>query len=210
MPAKITAQLLLENKRKTWGFVAQFVVFIFGILGSFLLPPPGWATSGDQRVVRLGQFIVAVLVGLIFLLVQRWNRKQHVSRWVLLTITFLALSVVAFFGYQHLLDTRTCRYADDTVVIGTRYTEHVQSYLSENPNSTCASLLEDFAGKSEDIWTRESIDNSRYILAGTYIINLPLFTICVIAVVQAIYCSTRERRSRTSAKKSRGPQPRNP
>ena len=203
MPARITPQRWLENTRKTWGFVAQFVVFIFGILGSFLLPPPGWATtSGDQRVVRLGQFIVAVLVGLILLLVQRWNKKQHVSRWVLLTVTFLALAIAAFFAYQHLLDTRTCRYAGQTVVIGTRYAEQVKSYLNENPNSTCSSLLEDFAGESEDIWTRESIDCSRYILAGIYIINLPLFTICVIAVVQAIYCGTRERRRRTSSKKS--------
>jgi hypothetical protein len=190
MPPNVTLKTWLKDTKKTWGLVTQFAVFIFGVVGSFLLPPPGWASSGGNKtVVRLAQFIVAVLVGLIFLLVQRWNKRKHVSRWAIFAILFLALSVSAFFVYQHLLDTRTCQYVNDAVVIGTRYTEHAQSYLRENPNSTCSSLLDDFAGKAEDIWTKDSINQSRYILASTYILNLPLFTICIIAVVQALYCS---------------------
>lgn len=204
MSAKLSPQRWLENTKKTWGFVTQFAVFIFGILGSFLLPPPGWATtSGDQTVVRLGQFVVAVLVGLIFLLVQRWNKKQHVARWVVFTVVFLVLSVAAFFAYQYFLDTRTCRYADQTVVIGTRYTEQAQLYVVEKPNATCTSLLEDAAGQSDDIWTKDSINNSRYVLASIYILNLPLFTICVISVVQAVYCGSREKRKRKRSTNSR-------
>ena len=190
MSDTLTPQRWFETTKKTWGVVTEFAVFIFGVVGSFLLPPPGWASSrGDTTVVRLAQFIVAVLVGLIFLLVQKWNRKKHVVRWATFTIVFLVLSVSAISGYQHLLDTHTCEYANQALVIGTRYTEHAQSYVRENPNSTCTTLLEDFAGKAEDIWTKDSINNSRYILAGSYILTLPLFTICIIAVVQALYCS---------------------
>lgn len=190
MLAKLTPQNWLKSTKTTWAQVTQFAVFILGVVGSFLLPPPGWASSGGNKIlVRLAQFIVAVLVGLIFLLVQRWNKKKHVGRWALLGIVFLTLSVSAFFAYQHFLDTRTCPYAGQTVVIGTHYTEHGQSYVSENPNSTCTALLEDFAGEVEDIWTKDSINKSRYIMAGLYILNLPLFTICIIAVVQALSCS---------------------
>ncbi len=187
MPAKLTAQSWLKSTKKTWAFVTEFAVFILGVVGSFLLPPPGWASSGGSTtLVRLAQFIVAVLVGLIFLLVQRWNKKKHVGRWASFAIVFLGLSVSAFFAYQHFLDTRTCPYAGQIVVIGTHYTAHGQSYVSENPNSTCTGLLEDFAGEAEDIWAKDSLNKSRYVLAGLYILNLPLFTICIIAVVQAL------------------------
>ncbi len=190
MPAKFTLQSYLKNIRTTWAQITQFVVFILGVVGSFLLPPPGWASvDGNKVLVRLAQFIVAVLVGLIFLLVQRWNKKKHMGRWALFAIVFLALSVSAFFAYQHFLDTRTCPYAGRIVVIGTHYTEHGKSYVSENPNSTCTGFLEDFAGEAEDIWTKDSINKSRYILAGLYILSIPLFTICIIAVVQALACS---------------------
>lgn len=114
-----------------------------------------------------------------------------------MTIIALVLSLSAFFLYQRLLDRRTCQYANLPVVIGTRYTQHAQSYVREN--STCSDLLEDFGGKAEDIWTQESIDNSRYVLALTYILTLPLFMICMISVIQAVHCQSIRRKSSTNA-----------
>lgn len=191
MPDTLTSQKWLAYTKKTWGLLMQIAVFILGIASSFLVPPPGWASSsGDKTVVRLGQFIVAVLVGLIFLLVQKWNKKKHSRRWAVLTIVFLILSVAAFFAYQRLLDTRTCQYAGQAVVIGSQYTEDAQTYMkTESPGATCETLLKDYAGQREEIWPRASIDRSRYILAGGYVLTLPLLTICIIAVVQALYCS---------------------
>lgn len=192
MTDTLTSQNWLDHTKKIWGLLMQFAVFILGIAGTFLLPPPGWASSsGDKTVVRLGQFIVAVLVGLIFLLVQKWNKKKHTKRWALLTIMFLVLSVGAFFVYQQLLDTRTCQYDGHAVVIGTQYTEATQTYINdESPGATCEKLLKDNpTGTVDEIWTRDSINRSRYVLAGGYISTLPLLTICIIAVVQALYCS---------------------
>src|SRR5688500_7281765 len=181
MSANLTSQNWLASAKKIWGLLMQVPVFILGVASTFLVAPPGWVTSaGDKTVVRLGKFIVAVLAGLIFLLVQKWNKKKHAGRWAMLTIVFLSLSILAFFVYQHLLNTRTCQYAGQAVVIGTKYTEHGHSYLRETPNSTCSSLLDDFSGKTDDIWTQDSINTSRYILAGSYILTLPLLTICII------------------------------
>lgn len=179
----------LKSTKKTWGLLTQFAVFILGVVGSFIFPPPGWASSGDKTLVRLGQFIIAVLVGLMFLLVQNWNKKQHVGRWALLALFFLVLSISSFFGYKHFQDTRTCQYDGQTVVIGTSYTDAGKDDFNTTPNATCEVLIRDFVGVTADVWTKESIDKSRYILAGAYILNLPLFTICIIAVVQAISCS---------------------
>jgi hypothetical protein len=194
MSANATPLSWLKGTKRSWGLLAEVAVFIFGVVGGFVFPPPGWASADDKTLVRLGQFIVAVLAGLIFLVVQRWNRKKHVRRWAALAGAFLVLSVLAFFAYQHLLDTRTCLYARKQLVIGTQYTIHAETYARDNPNSTCTSLLEDFAGQAEDIWTKDSINNSRYILAGVYILTLPMFTVCIISVVQALYCSQSNRR----------------
>jgi hypothetical protein len=57
----------------------------------------------------------------------------------------------------------------------------------------------DVAGATEAIWTAESINRRRLILAATYVCCLPLFTLCLIAVVQAIQCGgqmTRTKRAR--------------
>jgi hypothetical protein len=130
------------------------------------------------------------LAGLIFLVVQKWNRKEHVPRWAILAFVFLIISVLSYFGYQHFLDTRTCNYDEQSVVIGTTLTPQAQEDIKETPNPSCETLLQDFAGKADDVWTRDSINGSRYLLAATYITCLPLFMICIISLVQALSCAT--------------------
>ena len=74
----------------------------------------------------------------------------------------------------------------EKVVIGSVYTPQGLSYTEKNPKISCDDLVADFPGKPEDIWTRDSINRRRLILAATYVSCLPLFTICLIAVVQAV------------------------
>jgi MFS family permease len=197
MASSATTSAWLESIKSTWGTLAGFGVFIFGIVGSFVLPPPGWVSSaGDKPLVNLAQFVVSVLAGLILIFVHKWQRKKDLKRWALIAIGSLALSLAAYFSYQHFLDTRTCEYFEHSVVIGSAYTQQAQDYVRETVNTSCSMLLADFAGRPEDIWTQQSINRSRYILALSYITIMPLLTVCVIAVVQALYCATLSRRGR--------------
>jgi hypothetical protein len=199
-----TTSSWLENIKSTWSTLATFAVFIFGIAGTFVLPPPGWATNaGDKPLVNLAQFVVSVLAGLILIFVHRWQRKKDLARWAVIAIGSLVLTLAAYFSYQHFLDTRTCNYFDQSMVIGAVYTQQAQDYVRETVNSSCSTLLEDFAGRAEDVWTRESINHSRYILALSYILIMPLLTVCVIAVVQALYCATPGSRKRLKPATSR-------
>lgn len=200
MSVNSTPQSWFESIKKTWSGIAQLAIFIFGIVGTFLLPPPGWAAGdGQTGLVRLGQFIVAVLCGLIFILIRKWNQRKHVARWAVIAASFLVFAVAAYFGYQRSLDARTCKYDTQTMVIGSAYTAQAQNYVRDVPEATCESLLEDFAGKAEDIWTKDSINNSRYILALTYIGSLPLFTVCIIALVQTLSCLTGDKADQVAA-----------
>ena len=190
----------LENIKSTWGMLAGFAVFLFGIVGSFVLPPPGWVSSGGEKpLVNLAQFLVTVLAGLILIFVHKWQRKKDLTRWALIAIGSLILLLAAYFSYQHFLDTRTCKYFENSLVIGSVYTQQAQDYVRGAVNSSCSTLLEDFAGKADDVWTQDSINRSRYILALSYILMMPLLVVCVIAVVQSVYCLTPGKRGRLKA-----------
>jgi len=156
-----------------------------------LLPPPVGISEQQNKVwVRLGQFVVAVLVGLVFVLALKWGRKRHANRWWIVSSAALILSIAAFFVYQHLLQSWTCNYFDVKVVVGTTYTQPGQNYINRNPGIPCDTLVEDFLGRTEEIWENQTINRRRLILAGTYVACLPLFTICLIGVIQAIECVT--------------------
>ena len=172
--------------------LTQGALWLCGILGGFLLPPPvGFSTSDDKIWLRLGQFVIAVMLGLVFLTTQRWNQPRHSLRWGGAAAVSLAIAVTAFFCYQQLMLAWTCNYGGDKTVIGSVFTPHGLSYRQKNPEISYDELVGDFAGRTDEIWTRESINRHGLILAATYVSCLPLFTICLIAVVQAIQCSGR-------------------
>ena len=182
----------LQQSRKSWLVLAQGSLWVGGILGGFLLPPPVGVLPSDEKIwLRLGQFIVAVVLGLIFFAVRRWNQPRHALKWCGVALLLLAVGLAAFFRYQQLTLAWTGLYAGDKVVIGSDYTPHGQSYAEQNPKISCEELISDFAGKTEEIWTHASISRRRLILAATFESCLPLFTICLIAVVQAVQCGGR-------------------
>jgi hypothetical protein len=164
-------------------------VWVVGVLGGFLLPPPvGIAGAEDKTWLRFGQFIVAMIIGLVFFGVLKWKQKKHAKWWWLSSLVFLLLAVGAFFRYQHLTNAWTGNYAGEKLVIGSVYTPQGQKYIQENPDLSLDLVLDDFIGITEDIWTRASIQRRRLLLAATYVSCLPLFTIAVIAIVQALQC----------------------
>jgi hypothetical protein len=189
MAARSQDQQWLQQTRKGWVVLAQGALWLGGILGGFLLPPPVGISAKDDKIwLRFGQFIVAVVLGLVFLAARRWTQPRHALRWGGVALLFLILSVAAFFRYQQLTLAWTANYAGDRLVIGSVFTSQGQSYSEKNPKISCDDLVFDFAGKTEEIWTRESLNRRRLILAATYVSCLPLFTVCLIAVVQAVQC----------------------
>jgi hypothetical protein len=189
MPAGNPIEAWLKQIQKSWLLLAQGGTWLLGVIGGFLLPPPvGMAGSGDKTWLRFGQFLAAVLMGLIFFGVLKWNQKKHAKRWWLAAFLALVFGTACFFNYQRFTDAWTANYAGAKVVVGSVYTPHGRRYVEENPNLSLDSLLQDFIGRADDIWTRDSIDRRRLTLAGLYVSCLPWFTVSVVAVVQAIQC----------------------
>ena len=204
MSARSEPRQWLNQTRKNWMVLTQGALWLAGILGGFLLPPPVGVSASDEKIwLRLGQFIIAVVLGLVFFAARRWNQPRHALRWGGVALLFLAISVAAFFRYQQMTLAWTADYVGDKVVIGSVYTAQGLSYTDKNPKISSEDLVFDFAGKTQEIWTRDSINRRRLILAATYVSCLPLFTICLIAVVQAIQCGGARVKRRASAPNSR-------
>jgi hypothetical protein len=189
MAARSGNQAWLKQARKSWLVLAQGALWITGILGGFLLPPPVGVLASEEKVwLRLGQFIIAIVLGLVFFAARRWHQPRHALRWAGLGLLALAVAVGVFFLYQQLTLAWTGNYAGQKVVVGSVLTPHGRSYTQANRDISRDEWIKDMAGATDAIWTRQSINRRRLILAATYVCCLPLFTLCLIAVVQAIQC----------------------
>jgi hypothetical protein len=190
MAARSDLEKWLQQSRKSWLALTQGTLWLCGIFGGFLLPPPVGVLASEEKVwLRLGQFIVGVLVGLVFLATRRWKQARHSLGWGAAALLFLVLAVAAFFLYQQLTLAWTGVYEKERVVVGSVFTSQGSAYAKENPGVARDALIDDFTGVTENIWTRESINQRRLVLAATYVGCLPLFTICLLAIVQAIQCA---------------------
>ena len=172
---------------KYWSILSQAGIWIFGIVGGFLSPPPIGTSSEDEKTwIRLAQFVITILLGLAFIAGRRLNKRKHMWYWWFVSAMLLLLSTCSFLGYQRLSLSWTCNYNNATVVIGDQYTERARRFILKYSDDSCEFLIDSAAGNTQDIWTKESIDKRRIVLASAYISSIPLFTICIIAVVQAL------------------------
>ena len=180
--------LSFDWMKKSWGGLSQAAIWILGVISGFLLPPPvGISNDADKVWVRLAQFTVTVILGIAFIAARRWKKQRHVTKWWMVSGVLLVLSLATFVGYQALSYKWTCKYYNEVKIIGgDQHTPHGDDYIRNHPGISCEDLLKHHAGNVYDVWPKESIDRRRIALAVIYISCVPLFTICIVAVTQAI------------------------
>jgi len=184
---------ILKGYQKSWLLLAQAMIWIAAVITGFLLAPPA-GTSADSKVwVRFAQFVITILIGLLLLAALRWKRKKDMLPWAGAAALFLLAGTVVFFGYQIFSARWTTLYAEKKAVIGSAFTAQAGEYSRQNPNLTPGDLLMHYAGDAEKIWTRESLQERRLILASLYVLAMPLFATCIICLLQAIECATATR-----------------
>ena len=81
MRSRGESQRWLEQSRKSWTVLTQAAVWVLGVIGGFLLPPPVGAWPGEEKVwLRLAQFVVTVMIGLVLpllIVTIRHLRQRH-------------------------------------------------------------------------------------------------------------------------------------
>ena len=176
--------------------LAQTAAWVVGVLAGFLLPPPIGTPQENQIWVRFAQFVITVFIGLLVLAALRWKSKKDAFRWGAISMLFLFLGTATFFGYQFFATRWTTMYNKQRVVIGDVYTAVGRDHHEQNQHRPPEELVMDFAGDVEMIWTRESIAQRRLLLAAMYVLAMPLFTVSVMSIVQALHCAVAKTRHR--------------
>jgi hypothetical protein len=189
-------QEVLKRSQKSWVMLAQAAAWVAGVIAGFLLPPPVGTPDESQVWVRFAQFVITVVIGVVLLAALRWKRKKDVFGWGAISLLFLFLGSATFFGYQFFATRWTTTYHKQRVVIGDVYTAGGREYHEQHQNLPPEGLVMDFAGDVEKIWTRESLAQRRLLLAAMYVLAMPLFTVCVMSIVQALHCAVAKTRHR--------------
>lgn len=171
-----------HNVRKVLGYLASLSAFLVGWISKFM-----WPIGEDKKaLVYFAPFIAMVIAGVVFLAGQLWRQKKHEKRWIAIAVISLIVSTGMFLGYRHLVSMKTCTYDRQIIIVGSVYTSRGEAYTKQNPGISCETIVYDFAGQVDEIWTKDSINQSRFILEITYVICVALFALCLMSLGQAI------------------------
>jgi len=181
--------------KERWNVLAVVAVWILSIVGTFMLPPPTGTQQSpqDSPVWHFGRFAIVIFLGFISVLIQQWSRSKHTGPWLACSLLCFISCFIAFFIYTYYGDRWTCKYDGQNVVVGSDLTGHGIEYVTGPGSSlTCEQRLWEHRGEVEELWTKDSIDFRRRLLAFIYLLSLLLFCGTIISVLQASYCSQRK------------------
>lgn len=184
--------------KRTWNLLTQTAIWISTYVASMLLPPVTGLVENEAnpaaRLLKYTRFIIAVLVGLSFILAGTLNKRKHLWFWIILTIVFFALSIFLVNRNYQLNNTLTCACNGRVVIQGTTYKEPQVIARFFPSGIDCSNLCEHFQDKDgkvvpEKVWTEASINESRRNLFLSYLGCFPAVALTIISIVQAVYCS---------------------
>jgi hypothetical protein len=192
--------------RKNWTILTHIAAGVMTVVATIVTPPP--TPIGTLGIRPFASFVVAILAG-IFLLVLGRFRKQAYALWLAaLTAILLAVTVVDYFWYFNLIDTRTEIWHERTIVCGTELRPEIQNkYGSTIRKSRVRQLLDDATGNPQLIWTDQSIRWSKDILGVSYLVIVPLIGGCIMAASQIAMCRALPRPAAKPAKANKQKSP---
>src|SRR5688500_4765531 len=95
----------MENRsRDLWVKFGQVAAWLTASVLQFLSTPARLRLTEDSAptTIRLVQFVLAVLVGLLFLAFNARCQRRHVRLWVIAAIVSLVAGLGSFGGYEYL------------------------------------------------------------------------------------------------------------
>jgi hypothetical protein len=179
--------------RSGWRILLQGSTWVMVLLAGFVLEPPIWDFEQNLIWYRFAHFLVAALIGLMFVPASRFSSKKHVTNWLVISVILIILGGASFFEYQVLREDWTVEYSKRPVIIGRTYTADAVEYKrkvreEEGRNVSDRELVMDAAGDRGELWDISEIRQRGRILAAVYLVSVALFALTMISVIQVIYC----------------------
>jgi hypothetical protein len=188
--------LKLEQVRKHWQAIAASSSVAIGAISTVLQPPP----VGDAKsLLALAAFLATGVSGLTYVAMTRWSSKRDVAGWSLIAAIALVGCFVTERYYTRMVDRYVGDYQDTRRLAGDEYTADGVAWIQRSGHTRVGDLLYDAGGNPEIIWTAAGIERIRLRMRAAYYGCVPAFALSVLAVVQAVHCSTqRAQRSRSA------------
>lgn len=187
-----------KKLRKSIQALTAIAAFIFSIISGFLVPV-GFTSDERSALVRFAAFILAILIGVAFIMRRKWVKISSKS-WAIITILLLTAAIISWILYWNFLSQRTCIFADQRIIVGTEYTDHAAAYVSRNPNMACDEIIGNYAGKVQMIWKEGSINRMRLLFQILYLSCTILSALCLLSLAQAMEDSDTVRRGASRSK----------
>lgn len=192
--------------QKHWSKLAAVGVWIMGIIGGFISPPPVGQAEGLGNFVR---FVVTVFAGIIIAAMIKFPKRKHGIWWLLATVVLLILSVVCYLYNWSLAERYVIDYEGQTIVIGDEFIDETETYCQDEYGKPCSEvdpkeLLLDYGSEMSMIWTHESVRRVNFRLALTYILIIPVFAAAIMCVTHTISCYMKNPEPDTDQQQSKG------
>jgi hypothetical protein len=131
--------------RKNWTILTQIAAGLTTVVATIVAPPP--TPVGTLGIRPFASFVVAILAGIFLLVLRRFRKQEHALLWAALAAILLVVTVVDYFWYFNLIDTRTETWHGYTIVCGTELRPAIQKkYGSIIRKSRVRELLDDATG----------------------------------------------------------------
>jgi len=177
-------QSVLESAKQNWIRVAQYASFALLAIPYLWPPPTVAADTGTAKATAA--FIATAVVAIIITAGHYWAAPDHQIGWFVTVLLLIALTVVLFVFYGRAVGRFTCEYNHHRVIIGDRLTPQAEWYSQRVHITSCAKLLDDFAGNVEDIWTLDSRIHGSTVLSSLYVSVVGVLASMLVAVTQLL------------------------
>lgn len=198
-----------EMFKATTALLIQAGLSIFTILATFVFPLRVDNFTEDDAVFSgFAKFIMALIIGIMYVLFLKFSDKRHATIWWIACIICMIAGTVLFFSYDSARQNRV-NYFDKVFVIGDDedLTQPALDLLKKNPVMTPQDLMLNFAIDSPEklsyIWKKEGIRTNRMNLIYTYLTTILFFSLSLLTIIQAIQCQRKRPKTYRSKKSSK-------
>jgi hypothetical protein len=155
--------------RSRWNHLAQAASVIFVVLSGFVLPPP-LGTDRDDGLLWFGRFLIAAIIGLLFVPMSRWSNRNATWGWWIVALLLLAASTATLVRYRQLRTEWSVGYGGGRVIIGhvplpepRRWRDSIAAASGRTMNDSA--LLMEYVVRT-DVWNPGEIRKRERGLAG--------------------------------------------
>jgi hypothetical protein len=185
----------IKSLKTHWVLLVQAASLVSLTIRGFVNPPDYFdpvATASETK--RFAAFIVALLIGVFFYFGHKWSLKKNARGWAFVTVVLALLLIGSDQIFREFKTDCTCRYDEQTILIGTEYTELGKSeYADDREAMPCEEIVMNFTGRVDFIWTPTSINSCRRKLTLSYLMTFSLAALSLLSALQIVKCQNRRR-----------------